>query len=159
MGNRQSHPLRIDPCSLQASVYDLIHIVTKSSHDQVPVLFADLPVPVREACTWVNIDSSIKEPVARAPTLIEIMLNLSGPFADYFRHECSLLVCQLLAGDETLVQRLKIQRELLSGFTFDFFTHEVNPMFYSFAYLFLGSLPGQSGATPGGTEITQEGIT
>jgi 5-methylcytosine-specific restriction endonuclease McrA len=101
--------IRFDEKTQQASVIDIIKLVTGKSNNESAGVLRRFKLA---NCTKLKINGKgNKTPVAPALTLIEIILELPGQAAKAFRRTSAHWICRIMGGDMKLAQEIERRHE------------------------------------------------
>jgi hypothetical protein len=107
--------IRIDKKTQQASVVDVIRLITNAKSADASKKLTRLGDSLRSKCPQLRINGKGRlTPVADAPTLVEIIWELPGKAAKYFRRQSAHWVCRILGGDLTLANEIENRYKRIS---------------------------------------------
>ena len=112
-----------EPCAGWGSVYDVIRLVTKHGDNNIAKdkvkIFGDIDgifggssrpeVPAK----YKFCGTSDETLVAPYHFLLEVVWACPGTFATQFKRWCAKFICRAFAGDETVVEEIRVNREAL----------------------------------------------
>jgi hypothetical protein len=110
--------IRIDKATQQASVLDVIKLITGQKSNSATKTFCRLTAD----CRQLRIDGKGKlTPVCDAKTMVEIIWELPGRAAKAFRRQCVHYIVRILGGDASLVGEMRGRADASAASQRDFF--------------------------------------
>ena len=103
--------IRIDKATLQASVLDVIRLITGQNAKGASKIIERL-VKLSK-CRQLRINGKGKlTPVCDASTMVDIIWELPGKAAKVFRRQCAHYIVRILGGDASLVEEMRNRAEV-----------------------------------------------
>lgn len=114
--------IRVDQATQQASVIDVIRMVTGAASKDAAITFRRLGGGMAARCRVAQINGRGKEtPLANAQTLVEIIWVLPGKAAAEFRRNSAQYICRILGADLRLAREIEERHQKTSQPMKDFF--------------------------------------
>jgi hypothetical protein len=115
--------LRVDDATKQASLIDVVRLVTGQNQDTASGTVRRMVKgeneflagcsklqPFRAKCSKLRINGKGRETwVADAPTLVQIIWDIPGKAAKEFRRQSAHYICRILGGDRTLIDEIEMR--------------------------------------------------
>jgi hypothetical protein len=114
--------IRIDRDTQQASVIDVIKLISGRSTKRASEAIINLSDKLSESIDHLRIDGTGKlTPVCDAKTMVEIIWELPGKAAKAFRRQCAHYIVRILGGDASLVEEMRDRADASTASQRDFF--------------------------------------
>jgi hypothetical protein len=118
----QTHKIRIDKLTKEASVLDVIRLVTGAKSKDAGITFRRLGDSMATKCRFIKINGVGKEtPVSDARTLVEIIWSMNAKGAKDFRRQSAHNICRLLGADVSLAREIEARSTSIPQEQKDFF--------------------------------------
>jgi len=118
----QTHKIRIDKLTKEASVLDVIRLVTGAKSKDAGITFRRLGDSMATKCRFIRINGVGKEtPVSDARTLVEIIWSMNAKGAKDFRRQSAHNICRLLGADVSLAREIEARSTAIPQEQKDFF--------------------------------------
>ena len=102
----------IDTLTQQASVIDVIKMVTARDTKYASTYMGRLSIELRQRFNNIKINGKGKEKLcANAATCVEVIWELPGKAAKEFRRQSAHYICRILGGDRTLIEEIETRFE------------------------------------------------
>jgi hypothetical protein len=114
--------IRIDKTTQQASVIDVIRLITGFKSSDATKTLTRLGVVLKVQCHPLRINGVGKiTPVCDAQTMVQIIWELPGKTAKAFRRQCAHYIVRILGGDASLIEEMQDRAEVVDVSQRDFF--------------------------------------
>ncbi len=122
--NGDFNSIRVDKATQQASVIDLIRMITGQTSSDSGKALTRLGLDLNR-CTNLRINKKGREtPVADSRTCVEIIWELPGKAAKEFRRACAHYITRILTGDSSVIVDVQHQLDEING-TKSMMTHTI----------------------------------
>jgi hypothetical protein len=123
--NSDLKTIRIHKATQQASVIDLIRMITEKTSTHASEMLKNLGSDLNGKIVQLRINGKGREtPVADARTCVEIIWCLPGKAAKEFRRACAHYITRILTGDSSVIVDVQNQLDEING-TKSMMTHTI----------------------------------
>lgn len=114
--------IRIDTHTQQASVIDVVKMVTAKDTKHASKYIERLPIELRQRFNHTKINNKGKKTwCADASTCVEVIFELPGKAAKEFSRQSAHYICRILGGDRTLIEETETRFERTGDSLLQFF--------------------------------------